>query len=182
MFEGRLQTQWRTLQQQFGVFQQQLAGVHAFIRKLAQDVERITREDDAGRREVELWHPGWDGALRMARPSGPGGRECGMVPMESSYRGVGQQWNEFVGMLSNFVGRSIVDRTGLSGQVDINLAWKSPDSGPAQAIDSGPALADLKAPPNLLVAVEEQLGLKLEPTTAPAEVLVIDSVDRPTPN
>ena len=111
------------------------------------------------------------------------GSECGMVPLESSYRGVGQQWNEFVGMLSNFVGRSIVDKTGLSGQFDVNLEWTAPDSNPVpQIIDSGPARADVKAPPSLRVAVDEQLGLKLEPTTEPAQVLVIDSVERPTPN
>jgi uncharacterized protein (TIGR03435 family) len=113
----------------------------------------------------------------------PPGSECGMVPLESSYRAVGQQWSDFVGMLSNFVGRSVGDKTGLSGQFDINLEWKIPDSNSIpQIIDGGPAVADLKAPPNLLVAVEEQLGLKLEPTTEPADVLVIESVDRPTPN
>jgi uncharacterized protein (TIGR03435 family) len=39
-----------------------------------------------------------------------------------------------------------------------------------------------KAPPNLYTAIQEQLGLKLESTKAPADVLVIDHVEEPSPN
>jgi uncharacterized protein (TIGR03435 family) len=71
-----------------------------------------------------------------------------MVPLESSYRGYRQQWNEFVGMLPNFFGRSIVDKTGLSGTFDISLEWKSPERNPLPPrIDKGPAVAELKPPP-----------------------------------
>jgi uncharacterized protein (TIGR03435 family) len=38
------------------------------------------------------------------------------------------------------------------------------------------------APPSLYTAVQEQLGLKIEATKAPDEVMVIDSVEKPSPN
>lgn len=66
--------------------------------------------------------------------------------------------------------RTIVDRTGLAGQFDVTLKW-NPD-----ATDSDPAAV------SLFTAIQEQLGLKLEATKAPVEVLVIDSVQKATEN
>lgn len=65
--------------------------------------------------------------------------------------------------------RPLQDETGLTGRFDITLTW------PVGA-DS---IADRSA---LLTAIQEQLGLKLEPATAPLDVLVIKSISRPTPN
>jgi uncharacterized protein (TIGR03435 family) len=64
-------------------------------------------------------------------------------------------------------GRPVIDRTNLTGRYDISLDWAS---GPD--IDSVP----------VFTAVQEQLGLKLESTTAPLDVVVIESVERPTAN
>lgn len=68
--------------------------------------------------------------------------------------------------------RPVLDMTGLTG----NFEWKVTFSRNATA----PA-PDATAP-SIFTAFREQLGLKLEPSTAPIEVLVIDSVDMPTPN
>lgn len=70
--------------------------------------------------------------------------------------------------------RPVVDQTGLTGRFDLRLMW-TPD-GPATATES----AD--APPDLFTAIQEQLGLKLASTKAPVDVLVIDHVERPSPN
>jgi uncharacterized protein (TIGR03435 family) len=78
----------------------------------------------------------------------------------------------FIVGLSNFVGRIVVDRTGLTGYYDITLKW-TPD---------GSQTSDPNAPPDLFTALEEQLGLKLVATRAPVDVLVIDHVERPTEN
>jgi uncharacterized protein (TIGR03435 family) len=67
--------------------------------------------------------------------------------------------------------QQVVNRTGLSGEFDIDLRF-TPDSSPAGAPEF----------PSIFTAVQEQLGLKLEPGRAPARVLVIDSVERPTPD
>jgi uncharacterized protein (TIGR03435 family) len=67
--------------------------------------------------------------------------------------------------------RPVIDRTGLTGDFDVELTF-APFNAPA---------ADSTAP-DLLTAVQEQLGLKLESTKALVDVLVIDHVERPTPD
>jgi len=68
------------------------------------------------------------------------------------------------------VDRVVVDRTGLSGGFDLTLEW-TPDE--LVAASSGASI---------FTALQEQLGLKLEPTRGPVEVIVIDHVERPTPD
>jgi uncharacterized protein (TIGR03435 family) len=76
--------------------------------------------------------------------------------------------------LGQLSGRYVVDRTGLSGAWDFDLTFAIEGrGGPDQ-----PA-ADPNAP-SLFTAIQEQLGLKLEPTKAPVDVLVIDRIERPT--
>jgi len=68
--------------------------------------------------------------------------------------------------------RPLLDQTGLSGKYDITLCY-TPDE--AQNTDPN-------APPGLFTAIQEQLGLKLEPVKAPVDVMVIDHVERPSAN
>ena len=100
------------------------------------------------------------------------------------YRQNGQDWGAFVGSLETRlnVGRPIVDKTGLSGQFDITLEWNPDVTRVPEGVSSAPTFAELQAPPVLFTAVREQLGLKLESDTAAMDVLVIDSVNRPTPD
>jgi len=77
------------------------------------------------------------------------------------------------------LGRPVVDQTGLSGNFDFVLEW-TPEPG-------GPALPNATPPadppgPTFLEALREQLGLKLEPSKGPIEMLVIDHVERPSEN
>jgi uncharacterized protein (TIGR03435 family) len=69
-------------------------------------------------------------------------------------------------------GRRTVDRTGLAGVYSIDLRW-SPDNSAGLPAD---------APPEIITAVREQTGLRLQAATAPTEVLVIDSAERPEEN
>jgi len=69
--------------------------------------------------------------------------------------------------LSTLLGRTVVDKTGLSGAYDIELTY-APDPIPGQP-DSEPA------GPSLFTAIREQLGLKLEAGKGPVEVIVVDS-------
>ena len=71
--------------------------------------------------------------------------------------------------LYDWTGRPVIDRTGLTGRFDFTLTFASEGSD------------DISAP-SIFTAVEEHLGLKLEPTTGPMDVLVVDSVERPTPD
>ena len=82
--------------------------------------------------------------------------------------------------ISPEIDRPVLDRTGLTGTYDVDLVFAPAQTGPGVA---GAALA--VAPEDALsifTAVEEQLGLKLESRREPVDVVVIDSVERPTPN
>ena len=77
-------------------------------------------------------------------------------------------------MQQGAVDRPVVDQTGLTGRFDLRLTWM-PDGPP-------PATEDPNAPPDLFTAIQEELGLKLVPTKAPVNVLVVDHVERPSAN
>jgi uncharacterized protein (TIGR03435 family) len=72
------------------------------------------------------------------------------------------------------VDRPVFDRTGLTGTFDFNLIWAPARTGPAAARPE-----DVVA---ITTALQEQFGLRLESRREMLEVLVIDSVERPTPN
>ena len=72
--------------------------------------------------------------------------------------------------LSFAVGRVVVNKTGLEGGYDFTLEY-APDG------------ADASDPrPSIFTALEEQLGLKLEPARGPVDVIVVDHIERPTAN
>ncbi len=79
--------------------------------------------------------------------------------------------------------KPVVDQTGLSDKYDFTLKF-TPD--PGQMAGFGPprppAADNLDAPPNIFTAFQQQLGLKLESTKAPADVMVIDHVEKPSEN
>jgi uncharacterized protein (TIGR03435 family) len=86
-------------------------------------------------------------------------------------------------VLSQHVGRPVVDTTGLTGNYDITLDW-TPDEGRAftSASDGRQSGA---LPPDIIgtsifAAVQEQLGLKLRSTEGPVQVLVIDHIELPS--
>jgi len=73
--------------------------------------------------------------------------------------------------------RPVIDQTGLEGRFDFDLNWKRDDSQFAGIVATVPPLAD--ATP-LYIAIQEQIGLKLDATKAPVELLVIDHVEKPS--
>jgi len=76
-------------------------------------------------------------------------------------------------------GRTVVDKTGLTGKYDIKLRWRPEDSHPnAEAVDGGAEGSDV----DFFTAIQEQLGLKLIPATGPVSALVVDHVERPSDN
>lgn len=79
--------------------------------------------------------------------------------------------------------RPVVDETGITGIFDFSLRW-TPDESQFSRLGLfyRPPAEDASSPPPLFVAIQEQLGLKLEPGKTPAEVLVIDHIERPTEN
>jgi uncharacterized protein (TIGR03435 family) len=72
------------------------------------------------------------------------------------------------------IDRPVLNRTGLEGGYDFTLEWASGSSDPAAPVSD--------AGPDMVEALREQMGLKLMPEKAQVEFLVVDKVERPTPN
>lgn len=79
--------------------------------------------------------------------------------------------------LSRQLGRPVQDQTGLDGRYDFTLEF-APDTGPCAKA----ANADSTDAPSIFTAIEEQLGLRLEPAKGPVEVIVIDHAVKADPN
>jgi uncharacterized protein (TIGR03435 family) len=88
----------------------------------------------------------------------------------------------FVNWLSQQVGRKVVDQTGLQGKYDFTLNWAPESKGPAPDNQDPASLAPDSSGPSIFTALQEQLGLKLESTKGPVQILVIDAAEKPTEN
>jgi uncharacterized protein (TIGR03435 family) len=124
---------------------------------------------------------------------GPGG-QSGEVPQMMSMgpgelTGQGLPLESLATLLSQQLGRTVLNKTGLTGKYDFTLKW-APEQGRAtmmQGPPSGGTGADNAPPPDssgpsIFTAIQEQLGLKLESTKGPVESLVVEHVEKPTEN
>jgi uncharacterized protein (TIGR03435 family) len=82
--------------------------------------------------------------------------------------------------LTGEVGRTVIDKTGLPGTYNFELKWTPDRDGPANA-DNGQAESQ-NAASSIFTALEEQLGLKLQPSKGPVQTLVVDHVEMPSEN
>jgi bla regulator protein blaR1 len=85
---------------------------------------------------------------------------------------------EFVRLLSQQLGGTVVDKTGLTGSYDFTLQWK-PAEGGQQPEDTPQSDS---SGPSIFTAIQEQLGLKLESQKGPVQTLIIDHVEMPSEN
>jgi uncharacterized protein (TIGR03435 family) len=83
---------------------------------------------------------------------------------------------DFAAFLQGQVGRPVVDRTGVDGLFDVEYTFAPQPPSPSTELAAGANV------PPILVALEEQLGLKLESERTQVAVLVVESVERPTQN
>ena len=162
------------------------------------------KEDPAATAAAPPPTPPMDGArMRVdkdGKPQLPPGMGKGAMMMMMSPNGVqltanGVKIGALAELLSNQVGRPVTDETKLTGEYDVSLNFAPenmggplggmppppppPDGGPSHSVggsDSGGA-------PTISVAIQEQLGLKLEAKKGPVDLLVIDSMEKvPTEN
>jgi uncharacterized protein (TIGR03435 family) len=103
------------------------------------------------------------------QPSKSNGKNFGVG--RTNFHGEGLTMTLIAEELSRITGRVVVDKTNLPDRYDLKLEW---------AADDAPTTDN--SAPTLFTAVQEQLGLKLEPAKEAAPVLVIDHVELPTPN
>jgi uncharacterized protein (TIGR03435 family) len=93
----------------------------------------------------------------------------------------GMPFNQFTPFLSPLVNRVVVDRTGLDGRYDLDLTWTPEPHGPPPGNAQAPPANDPSAL-SIFTALQEQLGLKLTAARDAVEVLIIDTLEPPTPN
>jgi uncharacterized protein (TIGR03435 family) len=138
---------------------------HSFMRQILE--ERFGMKYHREKRELPVYN------LVIAR-QGLKLKESTSSKSGSRYVGPGRltatrySMSELAFSLSGTVDRMVIDSTGVTGEYDFELTW-SPDN----SADAGPAI---------FTALQEQLGLKLEPAKAPVDVVVIDHLERPSEN
>jgi len=131
------------------------------------------------------------GGLKMqpSKDQEPGkGRHMMMVDGPGKLESTAMKVENLRHVLSQQLGRTVVDKTGLTGNYDFTLNWTpdQPTPGMEAQGDAPSAPNDDAAPstpgPSLFTAIEEQLGLKLESSKGPEEVIVIDHIEQPSAN
>jgi uncharacterized protein (TIGR03435 family) len=112
----------------------------------------------------------------------PGSRPmCTMLTTPDSITGASRTMAQLGAALTARVGRHVIDRTGLTGAFDFELRW-TPDLQAAGPLDPASAAPRASDGPSMFTAVQEQLGLRLQPATGPVDVVVVDGAERPTEN
>ena len=128
--------------------------------------------------------------LPPAAPGLPFIPPCGrvifaMTPTSTRLYGGKTSMARLVFTLSNVLGRTVVDKTGFAGVFDLSLEFARNDAlagtaplgaFPVETAQTG----DSK--PSIFAALQDELGLKLESTKGPVEVLTIDSAEKPSEN
>ena len=116
---------------------------------------------------------------------GPDGQSTGgmmMMTGRGKITGQGIPISNLVNMLSNQrLGRPLYDKTGLVGNYDFELHW-TPDDAPPMAGGAPGSEAATDPGPSLFTALQEQLGLRLDPQKGLVDVVVIDHIELPSAN
>jgi uncharacterized protein (TIGR03435 family) len=121
----------------------------------------------------------------------PGTSDCGYAPLflsSTELRIEGRRLHiaDLVRDLARALGQPVLDKTGFTGEFDIDLNYTDEDvmKSPSSAAPDDAGGNRLPAGPNLSIvfAAMDQLGLKLQPAKGSVEVLLIDHAERPTPN
>jgi uncharacterized protein (TIGR03435 family) len=153
-----------------------LTQFQAMVRKILTERFGLTLHHEQREMAVLALRVAKGGPRLTANTSDPDG-----LPNQQDVRGSGQltitfkntSMHDLTLILLGQVDRPVVDETGLNGKYDFQLKWTYEDSA---------APTDGSAAPVLFTAIQEQLGLKLERVKAPADVLVVDKVERPGAN
>jgi uncharacterized protein (TIGR03435 family) len=118
---------------------------------------------------------------RPAPPCGPGLLKSGTG---LSIEGISVSTPAFAKMLATLLGREVIDKTGFTGRFALHLEFALDDALVGLPNPAGPDASGQPADarPTIRTAIQEQLGLRLQASTGPVDVLVIDHVERPTEN
>ena len=102
-----------------------------------------------------------------------GAPACGLSASREGVRAAGVPVSRIADFLRTSGGRPIVDRTGLTGLYEFKLVYRPETGRPPDPTDDRP---------NIFTALQEQLGLKLESARGPVSFILVERIERPTPN
>jgi len=105
----------------------------------------------------------------------------------ASMKDEGVTLDDFSKQLLAVLDRPVINKTGITGRFDIHVEFSREGTKMAamarmQPVDGGSSDSDSTGPPSIFTALQEQLGLRLEPAKGPVEVFVIDHVEKPSKN
>lgn len=112
-----------------------------------------------------------EGSPEDKSPNGVG--RGGMMVQNTELTGHAIPLASLADMLTNQLHRTVLDKTGLTGQYDLLLKWTADDGTDASSDSSTPSI---------FTALQEQLGLKLQSSKGPVDTLVVDHVEMPSEN
>ena len=129
---------------------------------------------------IDLSHP-----PAPPKPGDPAPSVCGLMIMGPSGKGDmmmevrGSTMTQFAQRLSGRLDRTVVDKANVAGQFNFHLEFAPDPDGRGQSV---PGDQSSEAGPGVLVALQEQIGLKLSADKGPVVFLIIDHVEKPSAN
>jgi uncharacterized protein (TIGR03435 family) len=118
--------------------------------------------------------------VKVDPPAPPDPNACGSIGMGANHLEAHEvSLTRFAEALTRAVDRQVIDRTGRTEKFDISLRWLPDEHQVPPSSDAIPLPSDT---PSIFTALQEQLGLKLEPSKAAIDLLVIDHAQKPSEN
>jgi uncharacterized protein (TIGR03435 family) len=179
---GWLDEQYDITAQPDGAGQPSQRQWHAMVRKLLADRFKLSSHTET--REVSVYVlTVKDGPKALSPGTGdPAGPANLAMRAQGRFAARNASMADLASELGAFLDRPVVDRTGVSGRYDFTLLWTIDEFQSARLKAFPLPQRSNTEVPNLFTAIQEQLGLKLDAATAPASVLVIDRIERPSEN
>jgi uncharacterized protein (TIGR03435 family) len=116
-------------------------------------------------------------------PGEPQAPTCGRINRSPRLvRATGISLRVLAHSLSEILGRPVVDKKGLTGNFNISMEWTPDDAQLSMLPPDAPRPSLDASGPSIFLAIQEQLGLKLESQKGPVEILVIDRAEKPSKN
>ena len=156
-------------------------------RQLGPNITRSTADcSDAEQELAETMAKAGPGAVLGLLQKGQG-LPCAIMPVPARAAGMTMRANgvsmaDLAGFLRPFTGRIVQDWTGLSSLYDWEMTFGLGGGAPATQQPGSTLPPTTPPPPSVMIALQEQLGLKLESTRGLVEILVIDSAALPEPD
>ncbi len=168
--------------------------VPAYALTIGRGGQKLTTFQEGSCLEVDF------GRLPGAGPDGKMPALCnfralrrGLNEAQSTWEVKGASLDEFAKSLGDDMDRIVINKTGIAGKFDFRIEFTPDDQSmpsvvnafrqrDAQSLDRTPIAPDPAGGLSIFTAIQQQLGLKLDPSKGPRDFLVIDRVEKPTEN